>query len=178
MAASQTAKKAVREPVRADVRADPRSTPGEFRGRNGEILRFRSSGTEALEIPEDLKEDGWTYQWQAVTVYGEPSHDLAQMYAHGWRYVTADSRVGQYFVLPGENANQVERGGLVLMERPKQLTQMYINETNERTAAQYAQLMDKSADIALPSGFDNRGKSVRRDRELVSSDDTSIPDED
>lgn len=167
-----------RQPVREAPRANLRPGPDEFVGRNGEILRFRPSGSAHLDIPEDLKEPGWSYQWQAVTVYGEPSHDLAEMYARGWRYVPVNSAVGQYFVVPGEGADHVLRGGLVLMERPDTLTQMYIDETNELTNEQYVQLMGKSSDLVVPQGFDNHGKSVRRERELVSSDDIEIPNED
>ncbi len=176
--AAPRAKEAVRNPVRAEARPDPRSAPNTFKGRNGELLSFRSSEVGHLDIPEDLKEEGWSYQWQTVTVFGEPSHDIAEMYSRGWRYVTADSRVGQYFIAPGESTQRVERGGLVLMERPAQLTQMYINETNARTAEQFGQLTDKSSDLVVPDGFLNKGKIVRREREVVSSDDIDIPDED
>ena len=92
--AAPRAKEAVRNPVRAEARPDPRSAPNTFKGRNGELLSFRSSEVGHLDIPEDLKEEGWSYQWQTVTVFGEPSHDIAEMYSRSWRYVTADSRVG------------------------------------------------------------------------------------
>jgi hypothetical protein len=177
------AKAAVREPLRG---APPELKVGEVRGRNGEILRFRSTGGDQYDIPEDLKEDGWTYQWQAQTVYNEPSNDLSQMYANGWRYVTSESRVGQFFLLPGENANCIVRGGLVLMERPAELTAMYIEETKQKTRLQYDSLMDKSSDLVVPDGFDSRGKDVSRERKLVKASkavkdlvdaDAGIPDE-
>ena len=178
------AKAAAREPLRGN---EPKLKAGEVRGRNGEILRFRSTGGDQFDIPEDLLEDGWTYQWQAQTVYNEASNDLAQMYANGWRYVTSESRVGQFFLLPGENANCIVRGGLVLMERPAELTALYVEETRQRTRVQYDGLMDKSSDLAVPDGFDNRGKDVSRERKLVKASkavkeladiSSDIPDED
>jgi hypothetical protein len=144
-------------------------TPGSFRARNGEILKFRSSDASQLDIPEDLKEPGWSYQWQAHTVYGAPSQDLAQMYANGWRFVTNDSRVGEFFVLPGETGDCIIRGGLVLMERPDELTEMYREETNAKTRLQYASLMDKSSDLAVPEGFESPGKRVSRERTLAEA---------
>jgi len=160
--------------------------PGSFRARNGEILKFRSSDGSMFDIPEELMEDGWTYQWCVETVLGEPSTDLAQMYANNWRYVTSDSRVGQFFLLPGESADCIRRGGQVLMERPAELTAMYIEETNQKTRLQYEGLMDKSSDLVVPEGFDNRGKKVKREQLLVKGRQTvkelldaedGIPDE-
>jgi len=178
----------VRAPVRESIRdAVPELEKGEVRGRNGEILKFRSTNGDQFDIPEDLIEDGWTYQWQAQTCYGEPSNDLAQMYANGWRYVTSDSRVGKFFLVPGEKAECIVRGGLVLMERPAELTEMYIEEINKKTRLQYEGLMDKSSDLVVPNGFDSRGKEVKRERELVKASklnkvlselDSDIPDED
>jgi|SRR5208282_5009919 len=141
---------------------------GKFRARNGEILTFRPSNGTQFDIPEDLKEDGWTYQWQTQTVFNEPSTDLSQMYANGWRYVTSDSRVGRFFLLPGEMADCIVRGGLVLMERPAELTEMYLEETNKETRRQYDDLMNKSSDLVVPEGFDNRGKEVHRKRKLMN----------
>ena len=165
------ARAAVRDPIRKEVSL----RPGEFRGRNGEVLRFRSNGGDQFDIPEDLKEEGWTYQWCTATCYGEASNDLSTMYANGWRYVTPDSRVGKFFTVPGENADHILRGGLVLMERPHELTEMYLEETAEKTRFQYATLMDKSSDMPVPDGFDNRGKRVTREVAQVRSRD--LPDD-
>jgi hypothetical protein len=175
----------VREPIRGQ---DAKLGVNEFRSRSGEILKFRPSGGGQFDIPEDLKEDGWSYQWQAQTIYGEPSNDLAQMYANGWRYVTSDSRVGKFFCVPGENADCILRGGLVLMERPEELTEMYIEETNKLTRMQYENLMDKSSDLVVPEGFESKGKVTSRERALAKAsrvvkalegdDNSGIPDED
>jgi hypothetical protein len=176
------AKTSAKEALRGDDAPLPR---GKFRTRSGEILSFRSTDGSQYDIPEDLKEDGWTYQWQAHTVYNEPSNDLSQMYANGWRYVTSKSRVGQFFLLPGENVDCIVRGGLVLMERPAELTAMYIEETDAKTRFQYQTLMDKSSDLVVPDGFDRRGKQVKRERRLVRASkvaeelaEDGIPDED
>jgi hypothetical protein len=159
------ARTALREPLRG---AAPMLNPGEFRSRSGEILKFRPTGGGQFDIPEDLKEEGWSYQWQARTVYGDPTNsDLSQMYANGWRYVTPDSRVGQFFCVPGENVDCIERGGLVLMERPQELTDMYVEETNKLTRLQYENLMDKSNDLQVPEGFENKGKKTSRERVLA-----------
>jgi hypothetical protein len=159
-----SAKTAVRAPVREKEKD---LKPGEFRSRSGEILRFRPTGGNQFDIPEDLMEEGYTYQWQAQSIYNEPSNDLAQMYANGWRYVTSDSRVGQFFLLPNENADCIVRGGLVLMERPAELTDLYVAETDRLTRLQYEGLMNKSSDLSVPDSFENKGKDVSRERRLV-----------
>jgi hypothetical protein len=168
--APQTARNTTRDEVRAPVR-EGGLRRGEFRGRNGEVLRFRSTGSNQFDIPEDLKDPNWSYQWQTFSVYGEPSNDLSMMYANGWRYVPVDSTIGKYFCPAGENVDYILRGGLVLMERPAELTELYVEETNERTRLQYESLQGKSFDLQVPDGFDNRGKQVRRERALARASD-------
>lgn len=170
MAAVQT--KAQGRQIREPMRDIPLKS-GEFRGRNGEILRFRPTTGDQFEIPEELKETGWSYQWQAYTIYGEPSKDLAMMYANNWRYVPINSPIGKYFCIPGETGDCIIRGGQVLMERPQELTDMYIEETNEKTRLQYESLQGKSSDLVVPSGFESGGKVVNRERALARQSDLS-----
>jgi hypothetical protein len=153
--------------VRAPAREPARETdlkPGEFRGRNGKILKFRPSNGNQYDIPEELKEPGWTYQWQAYTVYGQADVNLSTLLGHGWEFVPVDSPLGQYFCVPGEDANCIIRGGLVLTERPEAMTKMYKDETDSITRMQYESMMSKSSDIELPSGFKNGGKTVEVER--------------
>ena len=145
------------------------NTPKVFRSRSGEILRFRPTDGSMLDVPEDLKENGWTYQWCVETVWGEPSTDLIQMYSNGFRPVPADSRIGHFFLPPGVSTDCIRVGGQILMERQEGLTAMYIEETNQKTRLQYEGLMDKSSDLVVPDGFNNRGKEVKRVRKLVKA---------
>jgi hypothetical protein len=160
---------------------------GEFRGRNGRILKFRGSDTNSFDVPEHLKEEGWTYQWQAWSIYGEPAPDLMDMLANGWDYVPADSDIGNYFSASNDASGHVVIRGLVLMERPKELTDMYVAEARSKTRDQYRDMMGKSTDIQLPSGFEGADKwnvkSVARERvnlnkEFGIGDKDAIPDED
>jgi hypothetical protein len=133
--------------------ATPSSTGSEFRNRKGEIIKFRPSATNSFEIPEHLQENGWSYQWQAHTVYGEPSEHLVEMLQNHWEFVSPDSDIGRYFNIPGNKSECIVVRGLVLMERDARLTARYKQEARERTEAQYRDMMGKSTDISMPVGF-------------------------
>ena len=58
---SASTREAMREPSRDGV----------VYGRDGQVLsRSRSTVGDIFEIPPELKEPGWDYQWNAVTVHG------------------------------------------------------------------------------------------------------------
>lgn len=153
----------VREPVREPVRQEIRLQPGQAYGRDGKIVTRRGGSDDPLEIPEYLKEDGWSYQWVAMSCYGQPfGQELNTMIRKGWDYVKPTSQVGKAFTYPGYDKDFIEVGGLVLMERPQSLTDEALEEMRMATAQQYNQLMGKSSDLSVPRGFETRGKLVKR----------------
>lgn len=163
-------KQATRDPVRETPRKEPRLRQGEYRGRDGEVLRRRAGDGDVMEIPDDLKDADWSYQWNSISCFGQPNPQITLMMANGWRYVKPESRVGRYFAAPGDASDFIERGGLVLMERPAGMTEEAIEEVNERTAAQYGSLTDASSDLDVPNGFRSAGKKVSVERAIVPAD--------
>jgi hypothetical protein len=143
--------------------------PGKARGRNGEILSRNKDLDDPRNVPEHLKEDGWTYQWNRCECFGKPDpQEINRMMNNGWRYVKPDSKLGRIYGVTG--ADFIEIGGLVLMERPKSLTDEAIEEDMEKTGRQYAELMSKSSDLVVPDGFEASSKIVKRVGTISASD--------
>src|SRR6266446_3536245 len=93
-------------------------------GRSGEVLtRKRKGVADPFHIPAEMVPEGWEYQWCAVTVAGnaEVVLDMNLGFAeNGWRSVPADRYPGRF--MPPRSTGSIIRGGQMLMERPKALS--------------------------------------------------------
>jgi len=138
-------------------------TPGRVQvlGRNGEVLSRQSTMDQTeFHVPDEIVPDGWTYQWNAINVAGEPqNYNMLNKYKNGWRPVPASRHDGLFMPLGYSGAIEIK--GLRLEERPSQLTQDAMNE--ERRAAQ-KQMADQVSQLrlsgkpgGLPTGFADQG---------------------
>jgi len=147
-----SARTQMRQPTREPVRE------GTFVGRNGEVLtRHRVNGIDEFDIPPEIVPPGWTYQWNAVTVYNNGDLTRAQnmqMYANGWRPVPAERHPGRWTEL-GKTGDIVVNGQR-LEERPAAMTEQARAE-DIRTARQ--QMQDR--DQALMGGKAAAGQAMR-----------------
>ena len=93
-------------------------------GRNGEVLsRRRTQAGDIFAIEAALIPKGWEYQWCAVSVVGNTEILLDQnlmMAENRWRPVPADRYPGKF--MPAGHKGSIIRGGQMLMERPKSLS--------------------------------------------------------
>jgi len=117
---AETAPVSSRAPVRPALREeDPRARAAkraaEIKGHIGDL----DEGTDEFLAP--TPPDGWTYEWKTKTVLGQenPAYQV-QLQRTGWEPVPT-SRHPQ--MMPGDHkyAN-IERKGMILMERPKVIT--------------------------------------------------------
>lgn len=138
-----------RPPIRNNVRDQIREPAREARGgivvegHNGEQLsrKRKDDGTDPFFIPPGLEPPGWTYQWCVDTVNG--NRDLVadqnlMFYENGWRPVPAERHSGRF--MPVGHRGNIVRGGQVLMERPKALTEEANAEMVEKARRQ---MMDR-----------------------------------
>lgn len=99
-------------------------------GRDGEVLRrtMRANDTpDQFEVPRQLVERGWSLQWVATSCHGESKQaNVNNHMAQGWRPVPASRCPGLYH--PENYNGPIERGGLMLCERPDELTLQALNE--------------------------------------------------
>ena len=93
-------------------------------GRDGEQLsRKRTSSGDIFEIPLELIPKGWEYQWVAISVTGNTEILLDQnlmMRENGWRPVPSERYPGRF--MEAGHKGPIIRGGQMLMERPKELS--------------------------------------------------------
>lgn len=125
--APSTAKNAQREPEHVaapeprEPEHDPAHTPPRIRTRQ----RQATSQDNPFEIPLDEIPEGSSYEWKRFSIHGQSAdHDpfyLASMRRQGWEPV--DPKRHPNWVPPGYDKPYIIRDGLILMERPVELTQ-------------------------------------------------------
>ncbi len=148
-----------RKQVRAPVReGEVNLRPGEYAGRNGEILkRTPFKFGNKFDIPDDVKEPGWSYQWIRHSIYNSTDYsEMAAMKRAGWREVHPNALKGYFREQTPEGQNFITDEGLVLVERPIGMTREAHNEAlataNRHYQGQIHKIYDETAQ--LPSGFE------------------------
>jgi hypothetical protein len=125
-----------REPSHEPVHASPR-------------VRTRQSHATARANPFDLPKDeipeGSSYEWKRFSVMGQSAdHDpfyLSEMRRQGWEPV--DPRRHPNWVPPGYDKPTIIRDGLILMERPIELTNDARQEQKQMARAQMREAQER-----------------------------------
>lgn len=111
----------LREELREDPREDPRAAArkraAEIRGHLGGL----DEGLDEFYIDLNVIPDGWTYEWKRHVTLGQqdPAYQV-QLARMGWTAVPA-SRHPE--MMPnGAKYETIERKGMILMERPSEIT--------------------------------------------------------
>jgi hypothetical protein len=108
----------LRAPMRdEDPRARAAARAAQIKGHLGSM----DEGIDEFFIEPTVVPDGWTYEWKRKTVMGaeDPSYQvsLARM---GWEPVPAGRH--PEMMPAGMSKADIERKGMILMERPKEIT--------------------------------------------------------
>lgn len=162
-----------------DLRAAPRDSmreedPRARAERRAAEIRKHNEGQgygeeDRFYISPRMVPDGWSYEWKRKTIWGkeDPAHDV-EMARLGWEPVPA-SRHPE--MMPSGNWQTIERDGMILMERPKVLTDEAHNENLKRARQQVrakeAQL-NNTPEGTLPRDEDPRTRaSIRKSFEAM-----------
>lgn len=152
------ARRAARQPARDSVRDTMAVTPRRgavvVEGRDGEILtRRRTQVGDRYHVPGNEIPDGWSYQWNPVTVTGKEVVEIQnEMHANGWRPVPANRHPGRW-TKPGYTGDIVVEG-LRLEERPETLTQEALMEEEQKARRQVRDQSDiLKLSKKMPEGF-------------------------
>lgn len=131
-----------------DPRARAARRAAEIRGHRGPM----DEGTDEFFIDPDMVPEGWTYEWKRKLLLGQedPSHMVA-LYRDGWEPVPLHRDLKHKAMMPSNwDGETIERKGMILMERPSELTQE-AREANYMRARK--QVRDKEAQLAgTPEG--------------------------
>lgn len=153
--------------ARTQTRASARTRSDgrlEVTGRNGEVLsRTRTYVGDIFEIPNEMIPEGWSYQWNSVSIAGNSEIILDQnhmMHQNGWRPVPAERYAGT--LVPKGATGNIIRGQQMLMERPQSLTDEARQE-DLRNAYQLISDRNESLKLTkvksqLPDGMEMAGK--------------------
>lgn len=125
----------------------------ELRGHDTDL---GDDGTDEYYIELGIIPDGWSYEWKTRTILGaeDPAHQVA-LARKGWEIVPA-SRHPELMPM-GYKGVEITRKGMVLMERPMEITQE-ANQASLRRARM--QMRDKEAQLTQAKGgeFDRSNK--------------------
>lgn len=148
------ARQSARDASRETMRVTPRRGAMVVTGRNGEQLtRRRTSVGDPYHVPPNEIPDGWSYQWNPVTILNEEVTRMQVMnYENGWRPVAPSRHPGRW-TKPNASGDIIVEG-LRLEERPEELTKEALAED---TAKARQQVRDQTDSLRLskklPEGF-------------------------
>ena len=123
------APKRVKSDMRPDVRAEVREdSPAERAAKRVAEIRAHRQGldldnTDQYSIDPYMVPEGWSYEWKRKSIYNQedPSYQV-KLADGGWTPVPANRDSRHKALMPTGNYNTIERDGMILMERPKELT--------------------------------------------------------
>ena len=122
----------------------------------GHASDLGDDGHDEYYIELGIIPDGWSYEWKVRTVLGaeDPAHQVA-LARKGWEVVPA-SRHPELMPM-GYKGVEITRKGMVLMERPMEITQEAQNASLRRARMQ---MRDKEAQLtnAKSGEFDRTNK--------------------
>lgn len=143
----------------------------------GHLDENLDEGVDELFIDNETVPDGWTYEWKRQTVYGksDPAYDT-KLARTGWEPVPSERHPA---MMPKGHRGEITRDGLVLMERPKAITdrvkQIMYRKAKGAVALKEAQLSE------APQGtferVDERGRPTARVRTTHSPVEIPVPTE-
>jgi hypothetical protein len=100
-----------------------RKRAAELRGHMDET----ADSTDEFYVPLDIIPDGWTYEWKRRLVLNQedPAYTV-QLAQDGWEPVPVSRCRRHRAMMPANwGGNTIERHGMILMERPEEITQEY-----------------------------------------------------
>lgn len=163
------------EDQRPVARAEQREEDPRARAerRAAEIRKHNEGATsgeaDRFFIDPRMIPDGWSYEWKRKTLWGkeDPAHDV-ELARLGWEPVPA-SRHPE--LMPKGNYQTIERDGMILMERPKVLTDeahaANLKRARMQVKAKEAQL-NQAPDGTLPRDEDPRTRaSIKKSFEAM-----------
>ena len=153
------------EPVR-QAREPVKLKPGEFLGRNGEVLSLkRKPDQNPFEIPPHLMDPDYSYEWKRYSVYGKQDtvHQVS-LAENGWRPVMVEpsSPFAGYY-MPADYKGAIIREDLILMERPRGLSDLVREQERERARDQLRasqQRYTSRQGVDTPKGFTTANPNV------------------
>lgn len=150
-----------REPVR-EAREKIRRGAVIAHDREGNVIYRRRDGlTDPFSIPSELKDPRWDLQWVRVSTHGlEDVDNQVKMQENGWRPISAKRPGWEGRFMPPGYDGAIQKGGLMLMERPMSLTEEARNDERQKVRGQ-TETQRAQFGMALPAGFSGDTAAAR-----------------
>lgn len=156
-----------RPPLRQAMRDDdPRARAArraaEIRG-DGNL--DMDNGSDRFHIPEGIVPDGWSYEWKRKLLVGkpDPSYEV-ELQRGGWEPVPASRH---RHLMPAKGTwETIEMDGMVLMERPKEITDER-QRANQRAARDQVRAKEAQLREAAPGQFERDRPTIRKNYEAI-----------
>jgi len=156
----------LRAPSRPDLREE--SPLERAKRRAAEIkghLTTSDDTSDEFAIPAHLIPEGWTYEWKRKSVFGqEDSSYMMSQEARGWEPVPASRH---RTLMPEGHYNTIERKGMILMERPKEITDEAKRQDRARAMNQVKSREQQLADAQFGS-FDRSKSTLSKNYEPMA----------
>ncbi|HLY80826.1 MAG TPA: hypothetical protein VKQ70_15695 [Caulobacteraceae bacterium] len=143
----------------------------------GHLEGAMDEGADELALDNIQVPDGWTYEWKRQSVYGksDPAYDT-RLARTGWEPVPSKRHPA---MMPKGHHGEITRDGLVLMERPKVITDRVKKLMYER-ARGAVRLKEQQLNEGPPGTFervDERGRPTAKVRTTHSPVEIPVPTE-
>ena len=163
----------IRRELRPEVREeDPRTRAARRAAEIRDHTNVNDDGVDEFFVDPAVIPPGWSYEWKRKTIWGkeDPAHEV-ELARQGWEVVPA-TRHPQ--MMPKGNWQTIERDGMMLMERPKVLTDD-VHRENLRKARLQVRAKEAQLNQAPEGTFerdDPRVKpSIKKSFEAIKIDD-------
>jgi hypothetical protein len=133
--------------------------------------------TDTFFVPPDIIPDGWTYEWKRKSVFNKEDPAYAvQLARDGWEPVPLKRCKKHRAMMPTNwDGETIEQHGMILMERPEEITQAYRDIELRKARAQVRQ---KEAQLsASPDGTFTRDDPRVAPKIKKSYSPVMVPDE-
>jgi hypothetical protein len=125
-------------------------------------------------IPEGDKPEGWTYEWKRQVTAGATDQAYeVQLLRGGWEYVPVSRHPSM--MQSGYTGDQITRKGMVLMERPAEIT-AEVRMAESRKARLQVRVKEEQLSAPPPGQFDRNNKGNDLAKIKKSHSPVDIPD--
>lgn len=164
----ETEEEEIRPQLRRSIASDERGLDHKARAAErareimGNVGDF-DEGVDDFRLDGDLTPDGWTYEWKRELVVNSEDYTyINSLKRTGWEPVLA-GRHPELMPVGTKPDEPIRRKGLVLMERPKEITDR-VKQIDIRRARQQIAIKEQQIKNAPDGQFDRNNK----DNSLVS----------
>lgn len=148
-----------------------RRRSAEVRGNIGDM----DQGVDEFYVDPRIVPEGWSYEWKTDKVLGQenPAYKV-QLQRMGWECVPAERHPEMMPI--GDQHSIIERKGMVLMERPADLTEE-AKGIEKRRARQQMQSKQEQLGQAKPGEFERNNKDTSLVKIKTGYEPVPIPNE-